>query len=130
MHYNLLNECMSCRKSITKPEIGMAATMFVGSDRYAMVVTEVMNDKTIRVEHLKDDDEENHLITGEDGVQKLDPRYIGNYVYADVHENKIMSYGTVYTYRKNKRWMPKGQDCWGTCSVHLGIVDSYRDPSF
>lgn len=130
MHYNLLNECMSCRKSITKPEIGMAATMFVGSDRYAMVVTEVINDKTIRVEHLKDEDEEKYLILGMDDVQRLDPRRIGNYVYLDIHENKIMPYGTVYTYRKNKRWMPKGQDCWGTCSVHLGVADSYRDPSF
>lgn len=130
MHINMLNEVMNCKKSITKPEICMAATKFVGSDRYAMVVTEVINNKTIRVAPLRDDDENNNMYVGEDKIQRLKKDRIGNYVYVDKWNNKIEAFGEIYTYRKNKRWMRKGNDLWGTGAVHLGYAETYLDPSF
>lgn len=128
MHYNMLNEAMNCSKSVTNPEVSMAGTMYVGTDRYAVVVTEVINNRTIRVEHMSDYDEKHSLITDENGVERLNPQMIGNYV--KIEDGKIIPRGKIYTYRKNKRWMPKNEDMWGTCSIHLGVADSYRDPCF
>ena len=50
---NELNEVMNCKSSAKNNIIpGMGATMFVGSDRYAMVVTEVITPKKIKVNHV------------------------------------------------------------------------------
>ena len=49
---NEINEVMNCKSSAKNNIIpGMGATMFVGSDRYAMVVTEVITPKKIKVNH-------------------------------------------------------------------------------
>ena len=71
MNACLLNEVMSCKAS-KKTNIvpGMGATRFVGSDRYAMVVTYVMSPKRIRVAHLFDEDEDK-FVENEDGMQVL-----------------------------------------------------------
>ena len=44
------------KSEIKNIKVGMAATMFVGSDRYAMVVTEVISQKKIRLSHMMDED--------------------------------------------------------------------------
>ena len=42
--YTELNEVMNCKKSVKSGIVpGMGATMFVGTDRYAMVVVKVLN---------------------------------------------------------------------------------------
>lgn len=68
---NEINELLNCKASI-KNDItpGMVATMFVGSDRYAMVVTKVLTPKKIMVAHLQDEDVDK-LNTNENGIGVL-----------------------------------------------------------
>lgn len=121
IHPNMINEVMNCHRSELIPEVGMTATMYVGSDRYAMVVTKVITPKKIHVNHLFDMHEDK-LIIGPTGIEYLPGELVKHY---SSHPDYI-----VYTYRKNGRWMPQGQGCWGTCSIHLGEAENYRDPSF
>lgn len=130
MHYNLLNECMSCEMSSTNPSVGMCATMFVGSDRYAMVVTEVINKKKIRVDYMEDSHYNEAKTTDENGADFVPLCKMHVYTQINDERTSIVPRGRIYTYRKNKRWMREGDDCWGTCSIHLGKADNYRDPSF
>lgn len=132
IHFNELNEAMNCHRSEkTNITAGMCATMFCGTDRYAMVVTKVTSNKTIRVAHIKDEDMEK--ITTINGIQYLPNEVINEYLSED-HPDKWGYWGyrtgTTYTLRKNGRWMPKGQDMWGTSSIHVGHAENYRDPSF
>ena len=124
IHYNELNEVMNCKASV-KDDIrpGMAATMFVGSDRYAMVVTSVHSPKHISVTWLENADMEK--LVKEDNIEMLPESLLEKYT-------NTLSMGSVreYTLRKNGRWMPKGEGLWGTCSLHIGHADNYRDPSF
>jgi len=115
--------------SNTDPKVGMVATMFVGSDRYAMVVTEVFNNKKIKVTYI-DHEDMNSIIVNENSSDYLPDNVMNK--YASINDNRTgwEGVGSVYTYRKNKRWMPHGEDCWGTCSIHLGKAENYRDPNF
>lgn len=110
-------------------EPGMGATMYVGSDRYAMVVTEVLTPKKIKVAHMTDNDEQNNLIEDENGIQRLSELLMEK--YAD-GSDKLNSYykGTVYTLRKNGRWMPAGAGMNETCGVRIGRAETWLDPSF
>lgn len=130
MHYNLLNECMSCEMSSTSPSVGMCATMFVGSDRYAMVVTEVINKKKIRVDHMTDEDYNGEKHSDQNGADFVPIFNMNKYARVNDEHTGFESTGQIYTYRKNKRWMREGDDCWGTRSIHLGKADNYMDPSF
>ena len=134
IHYNQLNEVMNTQKFITpgNVKVGMAATEFVGSDRYAMVVIKVMSPKTIRIAHIRHGHED-LLVTDENGVQWIPEELIESYIAADKPDQwGYYNYfaGTTYTYRKNHRWMPKGHGMWETCSVSIGHAENYRDPSF
>lgn len=117
LHPNMINEVMSAKKSLSTPFPGLAATMFCGSDRYAMVVTKVYTPKKIEVSHVYS---ENEFVTHNNGIQTMPEETLQKYI-----DN-----GITYTYRKNKRWMPAGSGLWETCSVHLGNAEEYRDPSF
>ena len=130
MHYNLLNECMSCEMSSTNPSVGMCATMFVGSDRYAMVVTEVINKKKIRVDHRAGGDNKKEKHSDQNGADFVPIFNMNKYARVNDEHTGFESTGQIYTYRKNKRWMREGDDCWGTRSIHLGKADNYMDPSF
>ena len=126
-----INEVMSCRISVKDNlEIGMAATMFVGSDRYAMIITEVLGPKKIRVDHMDDTDYKEIENYTDGNVQIL--RGTRMIKYAKISEDGTHWEGTgkIYTLRKNGRWMPEGEGLWGTCSIHIGNADNYRDPSF
>ena len=129
-----VNEVMNCNKSVKNNIVpGMGATMYVGSDRYAMVVTKVITPKKIMVAHLRDEDE-NKLITDENGVQMLPEDLLEFYM----HQNQTDKWGyhlsyyhsIEYSLRKNGRWMPKGQNMWGTSAIHIGEAESYRDPNY
>ena len=127
----MVNEMMNAEMSVLTPELGMVGTMFVGTDRYAMVVTEVFNDKKIRVDYIEND-EMSEIVTEENKKWDRLPWsvLVKNHVRANDSHKGWEGRGKIYTYRKNKRWMREGDDCWGTCSIHLGKADNYRDPSF
>lgn len=133
MHYNLLNECMNCQMSSTEPKVGMLATMFCGSDRYAMVVTEVINNKKIKIDYLYCSDfylTNNTYTDNKTKCDFLNDAELIKFVMPNKNRTGWEGTGKIYTYRKNKRWMPFKSECWGTCSIHLGKAENYRDPSF
>jgi len=126
MHYNLINESMNCSMSVRNPEVGMCGTLFCGSDRYPVVVTEIIDRRTIRVDFLEDFDYEYSIIGKLDNnINYLHPNRLSHYMW-----NSDEGKGKPYTYRKNKRWIEMGKDMWSAASVHLGKADSYRDPNF
>ncbi len=119
---SMINEVMGVRKSETENiKVGMTATMFVGSDSYAMVVTEVISPKKIRVSRMMDEDYYKN-------VQMLSKEQMKKYVY--VTDTTIIPIGEVYSYRKNKRWVAEGCGLWETGGIHLGHATEYRDPCF
>lgn len=130
--YTELNEVMNCKKSIKSDIVpGMGATMYVGSDRYAMVVVEVISPKKIKVTYA--DDLENKFITDENGNDMMPEEYMNKLRnYKDYSPMAGHSHGLFHTYtlRKNGRWMPQGTGMWETCSIHVGKAESYMDPSF
>lgn len=135
IHYNMLNECMNAKKSVTNPVIGMVATMFVGSDRYAMVVTEVYNKNKIKVAHMSDSDYKSYQnstnkYTLKNGADVINFNNLNDYIIINEDRTDFETAGKIYTYRKNKRWMPSGDGMWGTCSIHLGKAETYLDPCF
>ena len=131
MHYNMVNEMMNAEMSVLEPELGMVGTMFVGTDRYAMVVTEVFNKKKVRVDYI-DDNEMQYIVQAEGKKwDRLPWCFIqANHVRTNDAHTGWEGRGKIYTYRRNLRWMPEGQGCWGICSIHLGKAENYRDPNF
>lgn len=116
-----INEVMNTRANET-PNVGMPATMFVGSDRYAMIVLEVKSPKRVIITYMHDVDYEAYIkdpehFDGEEAIKKY--KNFGSYYQ-----------GVEYTLRKNGRWLPKGEGLWETCSVRFGSADNYRDPCF
>jgi len=131
IHFNELNEAMNCKKSVKNSIVpGMGATMFCGSDRYAMVVTEVLSPKKVKVAHLLREHEDK--FTEENGVQMLPEDLLKEYKKFVPDEYGYCGFHVprVYTLRKNGRWMPQGSGMWETSSIHIGHTESYRDPSF
>lgn len=128
IHYNQLNEVMTCKMSINPDnvQIGMMATMYIGSDRRKMIIAGHPTKNSIIVEFY------NEKIHGEvntiDGIDFADvSTYNTREAEAQKHGESV---GIPYTWRKNNRWMPKGSGMWGTCSIHIGKGDEYRDPDF
>ena len=130
MHINMLNEAMSCKMSVTEPKFGMCATMFAGSDRYAMVVTEVISKDKIRVDHMAASDYQGEKYTDETGAEFIPIFDMCKYAKVNDDQTGFTSRGKIYTLRKNHRWMPKGESLWGCSAIHLGKAEEYRDPSF
>lgn len=125
MHYNMVNEAMNLKKSITDIKVGMCGTMFCGTDRWPIVVTEAISKKKIRVVMMNDNDYHNNIKTDENGVDCLDPSIVEmNYVVQGTPLGKI------YSYRRNMRWIQEGHDMWETGAIHIGKADEYRDPDF
>ena len=126
-----INEVMNTQAD-ENPEVGMGATMFVGSDRYAMVVTEVLSPKKVKIAHVPNDMEDK-FVTDENGVMRLPEELLNEIIEMG---NKKLDFGTPYyagieyTLRKNGRWLPKGAGLWETCSVRFGHAEDYRDPCF
>ena len=132
IHFSEINEVMNCKASVKDSiKVGMGATMFCGSDRYAMVVTEVCSPKKIKVAHLLDKHEDK-LILDENDIHMLPEKYLEEYkkFVPDEFGYRGFYVPIVYTLRKNGRWMPAGSGMWETCSVHIGYAENYRDPSF
>ena len=102
----------------------MAATMCVGSDLYAMVVTEVISPKKIRVADMMDADYAT-LNENDKNVQMLSKDQMKKYVH--VTDTSIIPIGDVYSYRKNKRWVAEGHGLWETISLLVNLYDSTAD---
>lgn len=130
MHYNMVNEVMNAKVSSTTPKVGMCATQFVGTDRWPYVVTEVLGKNKIRVEHMNSFHYTSEKEIDENGIEFLPKKMMGYYTTITEDGKTMVPVGEIYTYRKNKRWMPAGKDMWGTASIHLGKADEYRDPDF
>jgi len=130
MHYNLINEAMNARKSVKTPKVGMCGTMFCGSDRYAMVVTEVISKTKIRATMMSDKDYQAPKDLDEDGNEFLPESSMADYSRLNAMTLESEPRGKVYSFRKNHRWIEKGGSLWGTGSIHLGSAENYRDPSF
>ena len=131
VHPNCLNEIMSCQASKKDNiEIGMAATMFVGSDRYAMIVTEVLGPKKIKVDHMDDSDYKDIENYTNGNIQIIRGTRLAKYAKISENGNSWEGTGKIYTLRKNGRWLPEGAGLWETCSIHIGHADNYLDPSF
>lgn len=116
-----INEVMNTCADET-PKLVMPATMFVGSDRYAMIVLEVKSPKRIIVAHMHNTDyaeyEKNpEAFNGEEAIKKY-------HLFTSYYEGKE------YTLRKNGRWLPKGFGLHDTCGIILGTAENYRDPCF
>lgn len=126
IHINQLNEVMNGHVHLMSNILpGMGATRFVGSDRYAMVVTKVVSPKKVMVAHLKD----NHLdkMIEKDGCMYLPEEYLKEYENLPEHSYYASE---EYSLRKNKRWMEKGSGLWDTGSIMIGYAENYSDPCF
>ena len=116
-----INEVMNTRADET-PKVGMPATIFVGSDRYAMIVLEVLSPKRVIITHMKDDDY--------DKYEKNPEAFDGKTVIEKYKSIDTYCEGIEYTLRKNGRWLPKGSGLRDTCSARFGAAENYRDPCF
>ena len=107
---------------VVEPEVGMAVTYFIGSDRYPYVVTSVINKKKICIAHLDMDDYDNNLVTDENGIQRLKEDRVAVYIAHAMDK--------VYTKRRNGRWVQDGDGQWAPGGIEIGHADHYLDPSF
>lgn len=99
-----------------EPEVGMAATISVGSDSYPATIVEVSsNRKTIKVQ--KDD----AVRTDTNGFSESQ-----TYEYS----RNIFAHKDTFTLRKNGRWIRKGFDMNSGTPIWIGHRRKYWDPSF
>ena len=130
--YYMVNEVMNVQKSETTNIVpGMGATYFIGSDSYAMVVTEVLSPKSIMIAHAIPSHEDK-FVTNEDGLDILPEEFLKEYEKFVPDEFGYKSYNVPrkYTLRKNHRWVEEGRGLWDCGGIHIGHAESYRDPSF
>lgn len=129
MNTNMINEVMNCQKSEKNHIfVGLCGTQFVGSDRYAMVITEVISPKCVRVAHMRDDDYNSNPSYDENGNQMIYD--MSNYVRVNDNRTAIEPKGVIFKLRKNGRWIQEGNSLHSTGAIHFGEAEEYRDPSF
>lgn len=95
------------------PQIGMACTELLYSDKYAHEVVEVVSEKKIRVR------QKNYkVIDCYDGEAEI---------LDDWHDDELVT----FTLRKNGGWVQEGQpNEFGSVRLALGYARTYVDPSF
>ena len=131
IHPNMINEVMNINKSRQNHlYVGMCGTQCVGSDRYAVVITEIVSPKCVRVSHMNRNDYDNNRLIDENDNEYLDPRVMNDYVRVNEERTKFESCGKIFKLRKNGRWIQEGANLWSTGGVHFGVAEEYRDPSF
>lgn len=108
------------------PAVGLAATLYVGSDRYPLKVVEVKgtNNKRVtvaRVEHYDTDAVIYQRETGGYGWHKV----------IDVTApSVVLGRREVFTLRKNGLYVLEGQGLRSGWVVNFGRAVDYRDPHF
>ncbi len=99
------------------PEVGMPATLCIGSDRYPGTVIEVRSD--------------GKKIVVQTDEFKAGPghEYFGNQKWITVRNENGPT--TKFSLRKNGRWLPEGDDLHSRGTyLSLGHASAYQDPSF
>lgn len=115
-------------KKTYRPEPGMLGTEYVGSDRYAVVCISIDSPKRITVGSLSNIDENtdiknyHNIEIDEEGVMRLK-----NLVAEKVYNTSKWSLRT--DKKGNQGWREMGSS-QRSASIHWGIADPYRDPSF
>ena len=128
---SMIGEVMGVQKSDNSNlYVGLCGTMFVGSDRYAIVITEVISDKEIRIADMHDEDYERNIKKDSNMNDCLYPDIMRKYARLNEERTKFCSDGDIYKLRKNGRWIKKGRGLWETGGVHFGKAENYMDPDF
>ena len=127
---NKLNESMNCSKSQNNLYVGLCGTQFVGSDRYAVVITEIISPKCVRVADMLDEDYTHNIKQDKDGNDYLEESIMKNYITIDNKRISIKPCGELFKLRKNGRWIQEGIGLWSTGSVHFGEAIEFLDPGF
>jgi len=128
---SMVNEVMGVQKSDNSNlYVGLAGTMFVGSDRYAVVITEVISPKEVRVANMIDEDYNSNIMIDGNTMEYIAPHNMIKYARVNAEGTSFIATGDIYKLRKNGRWVEKGHGLWETGAVHFGHADEYRDPSF
>lgn len=104
------------------PFVGEAATKYVGSDRYPMVITKVKSKHCVVAVEVSDKDYEK-FVSNENNIQYLPNEVLEKYL-------NDSEFNSEYTLRKNGRWMKKHSGLWETGGIYLGSAELYLDPSF
>ena len=97
---------------------------------YAMVITEVISPKVVRVDHMNDEDFAKNIMIDENTREYIPVNKMSNYTRVNEDKTNIIPTGIIFKLRKNNRWIRQGNSLWGTGAVHFGHADNYRDPSF
>ena len=128
---SMINEVMGVQKSDNSNlYVGLCGTMFVGSDQYAVVITEVISPKVVRVAHIEDNDYSTNMLKDENNNDYIPVYRMYNYARVNEERTGFVSSGTIFKLRKNNRWIRQGDSLWGTGAVHFGHANNYMDPSF
>lgn len=113
-------------QEVILPVRRMLGTMYVGSDRHAVVCNNVKSNKKCSIVVLYDITEnnyENFIEKDKDGLEYLKKEYYDKMVNNEDSRS--------YSLRKNGIWYPVGQEIRPGCSgIHFGYVRPYLDPSF
>ena len=126
---SMVGEVMNVRKSDNSNlYVGLCGTQFVGSDCYAVVITEIISPKAVRIADMTDNDYDNNRLVDENGNEYL--KDMKNYARVNKERTSIIPIGKVFKLRKNGRWIQEGNSLWATGGVHFGKAEEYRDPSF
>ena len=106
-----------------KPTVGMPATFLSFTDRHAGTVSEIISPKKIRVERC------DYKVTNE--VKNYGDNVEYEYLPRSVEELNEKPEGSIYTLRKNGKWIMQGASMDQTgLSVMLGAREEYYDPHF
>lgn len=103
---------------IEAPEVGMPATYYVGTDRYGGVISFVKRKgREVGFQSVErwrtDKNGQSEQQTWEHDLSK-----------PDHHSEKL------FTLRQDGYYRPKGSQYQGSIFLRIGILDSYKDPSF
>lgn len=103
------------------PAVGDFATYIIGSDRYPVEIIEVtartLTTRMATVERTAEADPDY------DGYAEGRPQH---WRAAPNPHGRV----DVYTLRKSGQWVQRGRRADGFSGLALGMVDTYRDPSF
>ena len=126
---SMVGEVMNVRKSDNSNlYVGLCGTQFVGSDCYAVVITEIISPKAVRIAGMNDNDYANNRLVDENDNEYL--KDMKSYARVNKERTSIIPIGKVFKLRKNGRWIQEGNSLWATGGVHFGKAEEYRDPSF
>ena len=106
---------MMTNKTPQTPEVGMGATLRVGSDCYPHTIVEILSTKAIEIQR-------DHSVMAPEG------NYFGDQVWNITSDPDGVT--EVYTLRRNGKWHLKGQPMTNYGGLRIGNRRRYEDPHF